>query len=326
VWLKFSVPAPAPNATFAALSVPGATAGPPAPAPMFSVPVDPALTATVRGPPLVTVPPSATVSVPVPKFPMFTPELLLQVEPAPVTVTVPCEPARRPMLGAKGVLLMTLPPFAIMSVPVPKLPILSPPDVLLIHLELGPVTVTVPFEPADCPTEAPPVLFTVPPFWMVSVPVPRPPTNRALVVHVEPGSVTVTVPCEPGKLPTAPRPTRGIFTVPPLWIVSAPVPFWPTVRFCASARARDHCRVWRHGVNIGTRYGRRYAGSSPVTGGKPVGGCRSGPVGLGTILWTRKATPSPQWSSADTRAFAAPRLNEHFIPSDDGDEGSLSEV
>ena len=37
-----------------------------------------------------TVPPSAIVSVPVPKLPMFTPELLLQVEPAPVTVTVPC--------------------------------------------------------------------------------------------------------------------------------------------------------------------------------------------------------------------------------------------
>ena len=129
---------------------------------------------------------------------------------------------------------MTLPPFAIVSVPVPKLPILSPPHVLLIQLEPGPVTVTVPFEPADCPTEPPPVLFTVPPFWMVSVPVPRPPTTRPLVVHVEPGSVTVTVPCEPGKLPTAPRPTRGIFTVPPLWIVSAPVPFWPTVRFCAS--------------------------------------------------------------------------------------------
>ena len=35
---------------------------------------------------------SAIVSVPVPMLPMFSAELLLQVEPAPVTVTVPCEP------------------------------------------------------------------------------------------------------------------------------------------------------------------------------------------------------------------------------------------
>ena len=71
-------------------------------------------------------PPSAIVSVPVPKLPMFTPELLLQVEPGPVTVTVPCcEPALLPMLAAKAVLLMTIPPFAIVSVPVPKPPILS---------------------------------------------------------------------------------------------------------------------------------------------------------------------------------------------------------
>ena len=93
---------------------------------------------------------------------MFTPELLLQVEPAPVTVTVPCEPAPLPMLAATAVILMTLPPFAIVRVPVPKLPILSPPLGPLIQLEPGPVTVTVPFEPADYPTEPPP-LFTVPP-------------------------------------------------------------------------------------------------------------------------------------------------------------------
>ena len=73
-------------------------------------------------------PPSAIVSVPVPKLPMFTPELLLQVEPAPVTLTVPSEPAPWPMLAAKAVLLLTVPPFVIVSEPVPKLPILSPPD------------------------------------------------------------------------------------------------------------------------------------------------------------------------------------------------------
>ena len=53
---------------------------------------------------------------------------------------------------------MTFPPFAIVSVPVPKLPILSPPLGPLIQMEPGPVTVTVPVEPADCPTEPPPLL------------------------------------------------------------------------------------------------------------------------------------------------------------------------
>ena len=58
---------------------------------------------------------------------MFTPQLLLQLEPAPVTLTVPSEPAPLPMLAARAVILMTVPPFAIVSEPVPKLPILSPP-------------------------------------------------------------------------------------------------------------------------------------------------------------------------------------------------------
>ena len=91
-------------------------------------------------------PPSAIVSVPVPRLPMFTPELLIQVEPAPVTLTVPSEPAPWPMLAAKAVLLLTVPPFVIVSEPVPKLPILSPPGVtgVLFQVEPGPVTVTAP--------------------------------------------------------------------------------------------------------------------------------------------------------------------------------------
>ena len=51
---------------------------------------------------------------------------------------------------------MTLPPFAIMSVPVPNVPILSPPLSPLFQVEPGPVTVTVPVEPAANPTEPPP--------------------------------------------------------------------------------------------------------------------------------------------------------------------------
>ncbi len=127
------------------------------------------------------------------------------------------------MLAVKAVLLRTIPPFVIASVPVPKLPMLSPPPGLLFQMEPGPVTVTVPVEPTDNPTEPPPELFTVPPFWMVSVPVPKPPTTTLpMLVHVAPAPDTITVPCEPGKLPTAPLKSVN---VPPVWITSIPVPF-----------------------------------------------------------------------------------------------------
>ena len=86
---------------------------------MLSVPIEPAFSA-IRTGPAVTTPLSAIVSVPLPKLPMFNPELLLQVEPAPVTITVPSEPTPLPMLAAKAVLLMTVPPSAIVSVPVPQ--------------------------------------------------------------------------------------------------------------------------------------------------------------------------------------------------------------
>src|SRR3954454_16756033 len=195
------VPAPAPYATLRVLSVPGAAAGALAPAPMLSVPVAPAFAAiTTVG--AVTTPPSASVSVPVPELPTFTPELLLQIEPAPATLTVPSEPALLPTLAVSAVLLMTVPPFVIVSAPVPKLPILNPPPAVMFKLEPAPVTVTVPDELVDNPTETPPKLFTVPPLSTVSAPVPKPPTTRLpMFVHVEPAAETVTVPCEPGKLP-----------------------------------------------------------------------------------------------------------------------------
>ena len=82
---------PAPNATLAASSVPAAAAGLPAAAPMFSVPREPAWLATCTVP-ACTVAPSATVSVPVPLTPIVRDALVLQAEPGPVTVTVPCEP------------------------------------------------------------------------------------------------------------------------------------------------------------------------------------------------------------------------------------------
>ena len=47
-------------------------------------------------------PPSAIVSVPVPRLPTFTPELLLQMEPAPVTVTVPVRAWTVADVGGEG--------------------------------------------------------------------------------------------------------------------------------------------------------------------------------------------------------------------------------
>ena len=175
-------------------------------------------------------PPSAIVSVPVPKLPMLTPELLLQVEPAPVTVTVPSEPAPLPMLAAKAVLLMTVPPFAIVSVPVPKLPILSPgPPGLLFQTEPGPVTVTAPFEPAaksDGAAAATVHRAAVLDGQRASTQAPT--TMVPAFVHVEPAPDTVTVPSEPGKLPTNPP---ILATVPPFSMVSVPVPEPPITRF-----------------------------------------------------------------------------------------------
>ena len=181
---------------------------------------------------LLTFPPPAIVSVPAPALPTLRPELLVKVEFAPVTVTVPVEPAPLPMFAVKTVLLLTVPPFVIVSEPVPKLPILSPPLVPLIQLEPGPVTVTVPVEPAVNPTEPPP-LFTVPPSWIVSVPVPWPPTTMEPALdQLAPAPVTVTVPSPPGRLPIVPK---EVFNVPLGWMTSIPVPFEPTDRFWACA-------------------------------------------------------------------------------------------
>lgn len=116
--------------------------------------------------------------------------------------------------------MMTTPPFSITSMPVPKLPILSPPLGPLFQVESGPVTLTVPVDVPVNPIEPPAPLVTVPPFAIVSVPAPWPPTTRVPVfVHVEFGPVTVTEPCEPGALAIAPR---TLVNVPQSWTISVP--------------------------------------------------------------------------------------------------------
>ncbi|WLA45745.1 hypothetical protein QIH80_28395 [Bradyrhizobium elkanii] len=89
--------------------------------------------------------------------------------------------------------------------------------------ELGPVTVAVPLEPGKDPIR-PLVPATVPPFWIVSVPVPATPTVTPGLNHTEPKPSTVTVPFEPALFPMKPL---TLFIVPPPLIVSSPMAFWP---------------------------------------------------------------------------------------------------
>ena len=94
-------------------------------------------------------------------------------------------------------MLVKLPPLVISNVPLPELPTVSP--LLLVHVEPGPVIVTMPFEPPKTPMmldpPAPLLVVRVPPFWTVSVPVPDSPTQSwSLFVQVEPVPLMLTVP------------------------------------------------------------------------------------------------------------------------------------
>ncbi len=81
-------------------------------------------------------------STPVPPPPIVREELLLQAEPAFVTVTDPCEPAPKP---TKPIALLTRPPSAMVSAPVPALPTKRFPPLV----QVEPVPVTVPCEPVS---------------------------------------------------------------------------------------------------------------------------------------------------------------------------------
>src|SRR5262245_3787874 len=135
------VPAPAPNATSAALSVPGA-AGAPGPAPMFSVPIEGKVSAITTGALLLTVPPFAIVSVPVPDWPTSR-VAVFKVEPAPVTIIVPCTPK----VSSTEVLpvvppTVSVPPFSIVTIPGPNWPTIRWPAAA--PGVCGPITAPIP--------------------------------------------------------------------------------------------------------------------------------------------------------------------------------------
>src|SRR5262245_8172673 len=95
-------------------------------------------------------------SVPALEFPMYS-GVLIQVEPAPSTLTVP-EPSPNP---TKPRLLLTHPPPVTFSVPCPSTPTNN---CRFVHVEPAPSTVTVPIEPDWLPIEPTPlVLVTCPP-------------------------------------------------------------------------------------------------------------------------------------------------------------------
>src|SRR5262249_41390940 len=112
--------------------------------------------------------------------PTVRPPLLVQVEPAPVTVTVPCEPANWPMMVPPVVPAEPAP--VTVTVPEPPVPPMVTPPPPVVQVEPAPVTVTVPCEPLKKPTVVKLALLTVPPLWIVSMPVPNWPTKRERAV------------------------------------------------------------------------------------------------------------------------------------------------
>jgi hypothetical protein len=149
------------------------------------------------------------------------------VEPAPSTVTVrvPVPAPTKGLLPIIALLSLTVPPFSMMSTPDPVAPTTKLwPESVMVHVEPGPFTVTVPkpgtplvLSPIELSnTDA--LLTTLPPFSMVSVPVPARPTLREelMVQMVEPGGApapfTVTAPEEPALSPISA----------PLWRIGSP--------------------------------------------------------------------------------------------------------
>ncbi len=125
--------------------------------------------ANVTVPEALTTPPRLMVSVPLPLEPTCKVALLVQVEPAPSTVTVPLLPLAK-LLPMVPFVLLTAPPLVMVSVPVLASPTSRLP--LLVQVEPAPSTVAVPLVPIATASQ-PTLLFTTPPLLMLSAPVLR---------------------------------------------------------------------------------------------------------------------------------------------------------
>jgi hypothetical protein len=176
---------------------------------------------------------------------------MVHVEPGPFTVTVP-KPGTPLVLSPielsnTDALLTTLPPFSMVSVPVPARPTLRE-ELMVQMVEPGgapaPFTVTAPEEPALSPISAPlwrigvaRVVVTVAPFEMMRMPVPNPPTVKFwAVLNWAPGPFTVTVPVPVAVWPIQLPATATQLCVAPVTLRTAPsistlpVPVLPTAR------------------------------------------------------------------------------------------------
>src|SRR5690348_6404569 len=102
------------------------------PSPMLTVRTD---LLFIERPLDVTLPPLATVMSPVPELPRIKTLLVVQLEPFPLTVTVPAEPEA---VATTAEALLTLAPLVMVSVPLPALPTLSEPE--LVQVEPAPST------------------------------------------------------------------------------------------------------------------------------------------------------------------------------------------
>ncbi len=113
-----------------------------------------------------------TVSAPVPVPPPTVREPLLQVEPAPSRVAVPCDPGPAPI---KAPALETLPPSAMVSELVPRMPTNN--VSLLVQVEPVPFTITAPADPSRRPRIASWFEMLLPPLTL-RMPVLVSPTHR----------------------------------------------------------------------------------------------------------------------------------------------------
>ena len=146
------------------------------PAPVTSTVPSP-VAALPRIPPVaVTDAPPETVRLPVPALPTeMNPLEASHFDPAPLTVTMPFDPAISPMTPEA---LFTTPWPVISSCPCPAPPITS--AVPTFQSEPAPLTTAMPLEPTFRPT-LPPSLFTIPgvaPVPICNVPVPKSPTTK----------------------------------------------------------------------------------------------------------------------------------------------------
>src|ERR1700704_1822417 len=117
-------------------------------APTSTVPpfivIVPVLEVTVRLPVVVSIAPVPNVRLPVPEFPTRIGCLAVQVDPFPLKVTLPLLPLALPIKVLVALVLFSVPPVVMVSVPAPPAPTVSAP---VFQVEPVPEMLTSPLDP-----------------------------------------------------------------------------------------------------------------------------------------------------------------------------------